>query len=382
MRRERIRSRTRAKHIVSCGKAFHRRSGDLAVRPAVVLDFGPRLRRFVEELQGEFRHAAEHLHQASLEVRPEAFLLAVLVGTVGQRLLMEDPQPQQPCDHFVGDHRRAVVGQQRTGQTAFLDRLREPVHEVLSGLGEIPLQMAAQTRVIVEDAQGDGTLPLAAGSEHLERAVMEIEMPERPDILGFVTADLAFFATLLRAGFAGTAVGRRPRLADHAMRLHVPADRRVRTEPPQRRIGLHRRGEVVIVQLVGPVRMVLILSQQVQGQCRSQRDLAAVLADRALEGADRVVLLPRAVVPPLDRGGGEADLAAADRMCPGLRSERSKDGLEFSMRRRRRSAASPPPRIGSEPTRLPSRNWVLRSSNLLTDGVKGTITLLCIGPLG
>ena len=112
---------------------------------------------------------------------------------------MDDPQSQQPFGHFLGDHRRAVVGQQRPGQTAFLDRLGEPVHEILGGLREVPLHVAAQPRVVVEDAQGDRALPLAAGREHLERAVVEIEMPQGADVLGFVAADLALFATLGRA---------------------------------------------------------------------------------------------------------------------------------------------------------------------------------------
>ena len=41
------------------------------------------------------------------------------------------------------------------GQTAFLDRLGEAVHEVLGGLREIPLDVAAQSRVVIEDAQRD-----------------------------------------------------------------------------------------------------------------------------------------------------------------------------------------------------------------------------------
>ena len=172
------------------------------MRPAVVLDLHPRLGGLVEERQREFRHAAEHLHQASFERGPEALLLAVLVGTVGQRLLVNDSQPQKPRGYFLGDHRRAVVAEKRPGQTAFLDRLGEPMHQVLGGLGEIPLQMTAQTRVVVEDAQGERALPLAAGGEHLERAVVEIEVPQGTDVLGFVTADLALFAPLFRAGCA------------------------------------------------------------------------------------------------------------------------------------------------------------------------------------
>src|SRR5208337_1855748 len=97
---------------------------------------------------------------------------------------------------FLGHHRRAVVGQQRTWQTAFLDRLRESVHEILRGLREVPLDVAAQSRVVIEDAQRDGAQPLAVVSEHLERSVVEIEMPQRPDVLGLVAADLSRLAPL------------------------------------------------------------------------------------------------------------------------------------------------------------------------------------------
>jgi hypothetical protein len=37
--------------------------------------------------------------------------------------------------------------------------------------------MAAQSRVVVKDAEGDRPQPLAAGSEHLERSGVEIEVP-------------------------------------------------------------------------------------------------------------------------------------------------------------------------------------------------------------
>ena len=56
------------------------------------------------------------------------------------------------------------------------------MHQVLGGLREIPLDVAAESRVVVEDAQRDRAQPLAVGSEHLERSVVEIEMPQRPDV--------------------------------------------------------------------------------------------------------------------------------------------------------------------------------------------------------
>ena len=163
--------------------------------------------------------------------------------------------------------------------------------------------------------------------------MVEIEVPQGTDVLGFVTADLALFAALFRADFARATVGRQPRLAEHTVRLHIPPDRAIRAERSQRRVGLRRRRQVVVVQLVGPVRMVAVLPPQMLGQPRSQRDLAAVLAHAALEHPDRVVILTRFVVPALEGGGGKADLAGGDRMRPGLRGEGAEGHLEFSARR-------------------------------------------------
>jgi hypothetical protein len=57
------------------------------------------------------------------------------------------------------------------------------VHQVLGSLREIPLDVVAQPRVVIEDAQRDRPQPLAAGSEHLERSMVEVEMPERSDVV-------------------------------------------------------------------------------------------------------------------------------------------------------------------------------------------------------
>ena len=148
--------------------------------------------------------------------------------------------------------------------TGYLPAFRQPFAELLKGLAVVVVRLGAKVVLIAEVTDKDLGRVRINIAEQLETASIDHGSHPRHRQ-----------ANMLE----------RPRLADHAMRLPVPADRRVRAEPPERRIGLHRRGEVVIVQLVGPVRMVLILSQQVQGQCRSQRDLAAVLADRALEGA-------------------------------------------------------------------------------------------------
>jgi hypothetical protein len=161
--------------------------------------------------------------------------------------------------------------------------------------------------------------------------VVEIEMPERSDVNGFVAADLSRLTSLFGACFAGPLPGKTPGLADPAVRLHVAPDRGIRAERPQRGIVLEQRGEVVVVQLVAPVGMLAVLEQKPLGQRRGQGHLAAVLAYGAAQDADGVVRLASGfVVPALDGDGEEADVAstvgwvglvgkAADARCERLR---------------------------------------------------------------
>ncbi len=196
-------------------------------------------------------------------VAPEGLLLAILVGAVGERPLVDDTQAQETLGDFVGHHRRAVVGQESTGQAAFLDRLGEPVHQVLGGLREVPLDVAAEPRVVVEDAQRDRPQPLAAGGEHLERTVVEIEMPETPDVRGFVAADLARLASHLgtvlprgavSGGASACAPSRAPSCSGGPWHTSCSG--------PSAGSALHQRGEVVVVELVAPVRVVVVLETE------------------------------------------------------------------------------------------------------------------------
>ena len=60
------------------------------------------------------------------------------------------------------------------------------------------------------------------------------------------------------------------RLANHAVGLHVPADRGVRTEWSQLRIGLDQRRQIVVMQFVAPMLVGPILERQLFHQRRSQ----------------------------------------------------------------------------------------------------------------
>ena len=61
--------------------------------------------------------------------------------------------------------------------------------------------------------------------------------------------------------FAGTL---RPHagLAHQAVRLHVTTHGRIRAQQPQRRLGLEQRRQVVVVQLVAPMRMFVVLAAE------------------------------------------------------------------------------------------------------------------------
>lgn len=67
--------------------------------------------------------------------------------------MVHDAEPLEALDGLGGDHRGAVVGKQSARQTALVERLRETVHEGLRGLVEVPLQVTAETRPVVEDAE-------------------------------------------------------------------------------------------------------------------------------------------------------------------------------------------------------------------------------------
>jgi len=66
---------------------------------------------------------------------------------------VHDAETLEPLLHLGGGHGTAVIGQQGAGQPAFLEGLREAVDEGLGALGQVPLQMAAQARAVIEHAE-------------------------------------------------------------------------------------------------------------------------------------------------------------------------------------------------------------------------------------
>ena len=116
------------------------------------------------------------------------------------------------------------------------------------------------------------------------------------------------------------------------------------------------------MQLVAPVRVVVVLEHESLRDGSGQGYLAAVLAQGAAQGTDRVVVLtPCHVVPPLDGDGREMDIAPGHRMRPGLLGKVADGCLQHSAQGES-SGASPRRRTGIAPTRRRS-NWGLLESS-------------------
>lgn len=78
------------------------------------------------------------------------------------------------------------------------------MNQCLGGLGEIPLQMAAQARAVIEGAEQMGRQPLAVGCEHTARAGVKIKVPQTVHVGGFVASHLALLEAACGALGAGS----------------------------------------------------------------------------------------------------------------------------------------------------------------------------------
>jgi hypothetical protein len=156
--------------------------------------------------------------------------------------------------------------------------------------------------MIVENAQRDRGTPLAVWSEHLERSMVEVEMPKRPNVRGFIAADLSGLAPYFSERFARTLAETTSRLAQQAVSLHIPLDSGIGWEPSQGRIGLGQSGQVVVVKLIAPVGVITVLKLESLGEGSRQANLPAVFAHGAAQGADRVVALVTCRVIPSGDG--------------------------------------------------------------------------------
>jgi hypothetical protein len=172
---------------------------------------------------------------------------------------VHDAQAHEALLDLRGEHGGPVIGQQRAGEPAFLDRLRQTVHKGLGRLGAIPLQVTDEPRAIIEHAEQMGGEPVPGEGEHLARAVVEVQMPEPVDILGLEAADLQLLATSPGLEFARGGRGHRLRLRHERVGSHVPADSLVGGHAAQGGVLGHEDGEIVGVQPIAPAPVLAIL---------------------------------------------------------------------------------------------------------------------------
>jgi len=83
----------------------------------------------------------------------------------------------QSSGEFLGLHRRAVIAHHCPGQPTLLQRLPEAMHQGLGGFIQIPLQMADQAGVSVDERQQQRCGPDPGAGPHLARPMVEVQIP-------------------------------------------------------------------------------------------------------------------------------------------------------------------------------------------------------------
>jgi hypothetical protein len=199
-------------------------------------------------LRSDIRLPFQHGEQPPLDLRPEDLLFATLMRAVGKSRLLQDGEASEPLGGFAGDHGAAVVAEQGAGQATLEKGLAEAVDEAFCGLVEVPLRVAGQARAVIENGQQDGPHPLPAKGENLVRAVMEVEMPETIDVLGFITAHLPLLPALQGVTLPRAQFGHRlTTVPPQTVRDQVTAQAGVRWKRPQVRLVPQQRGQIVEV---------------------------------------------------------------------------------------------------------------------------------------
>jgi hypothetical protein len=161
---------------------------------------------------------------------------------------------------------------------------------------------------------------------------MEIQVPERRDVLDLEAAHLALLQAIARGQRAGgVALG--GGATHHPVCLQIA---------PHARIGRHRGGgagecrrQVVAMQLRGPAGMIAVL--RLQGlACGGQhtREGPAVGAHAIAQHRHRIGRGARGVVPALEGRHTEPNIQAGDGMAPGLGGQGGECRLQVAVRRR------------------------------------------------
>ena len=236
-----------------------------------------------------------------------------------------------------GEHRRAVVAQKRAREPAFQECLGEPVHEALGRLVEVPLEMADEAGVIVEEADQPWSRPLSARREHFARAVVEVGVPEGMGVRDLEAAHLAVVEALHGVVLRGRIVGGDPAPAEKVVGFGIPANRGVGRQGTDLRFRRHPGREVVVVQAEAPALVRGVLIEENPARLLTQRRLSARVAPPlATQGPDRIGLGGAGrVVPPFDGGEAEPGGLARDRMEPALAGQLLDLCAQFPRGRRR-----------------------------------------------
>ncbi len=64
------------------------------------------------------------------------------------------------------------------------------MNQALGDFVEIPLQVADQPRTVIDDAEQEQLDPVACAPQHLARGMMEIQVPQRADVIDLEAAYL------------------------------------------------------------------------------------------------------------------------------------------------------------------------------------------------
>ncbi len=227
--------------------------------------------------------------------------------------MVDDAEALEPLHGLGGGHGRAVVGQEGARQTAFLKGLREGMDKRLRRFVQIPLEVAAKPRAVVEDAEQLRFLPLAIARQDGPRALVEVQVPEAVHVRDLVRACLARLERLaIRALAVTTLAG-----AQKALALHESAHRRVAGHRPEARVFAGERDEVVVMQLEAPARVVAVLARDRLDERGAQAWVrAGVRGHLAREHSQGIVGGASDVPPALEGLEREADRLARGGVPP------------------------------------------------------------------
>ena len=197
--------------------------------------------------------------------------------------------------------------------------------------------MAAQTRVVIEDAQQNGISPLPVLQEYPQRAVMEVQVPEGVDMLAFIAAD--FTALKAALGSLGSrAAGRTSaRAFEEAVGFRETQNRSIGRLGSQLGVLFQDRQQIVGMELVAPVGMLLVLGGQLLAQLGAHRRMAALIATSlAPQGFQWILFFIEGdVIPPLNGRETKVGPLPANGMKRFLGGQFLEFGLEFSALGRR-----------------------------------------------